>query len=197
MNKPMKVHFVSKHTKNTRSACGLYLPGTENVCNEDSLDKLSCIVCAKVMRKSAVDKNEIIKELSTIRTEAAKYSNFNRVRLVNEAIKRVEASLDISAPEAADRLKVKDQRPADIAFDNSTVQKINKIIQLQLGVPLNKIQPNSSWVGDLGADSLDTVELIMAFEEEFEIQITEEEAESVACPHDVLALIKAKKGIPA
>lgn len=194
MNKPMKVHFVSKHTKNSRTACGLYLSDPYTVCNEDSIDKLSCMVCAKALRKSIINKNEIIKELNRIKTEAAKYSNFDRVRILNEAIKRIEDSLDMSVQEKTDRKKVKDI-VKDKVFDTEVMQKINKIIQLQLGVSLNKIHPHSTWVGDLGADSLDTVELVMAFEEEFEIEITDEEAENTLCPADVLSLIKTKKGI--
>ncbi len=59
------------------------------------------------------------------------------------------------------------------------MDRIKKIIVDQLGVDENKITENSSFVDDLGADSLDIVELIMAFEEEFDIEIPDEDAEKM------------------
>ena len=58
-----------------------------------------------------------------------------------------------------------------------SMDRIKKIIVDQLGVDESKITENSSFVDDLGADSLDIVELIMAFEEEFDIEIPDEDAE--------------------
>ena len=60
-----------------------------------------------------------------------------------------------------------------------SMDRIEKIIVDQLGVDENKITGNSSFVDDLGADSLDIVELIMAFEEEFDIEIPDEDAEKM------------------
>ncbi len=57
--------------------------------------------------------------------------------------------------------------------------RIKTIISEQLNLKLDKIQNNSSFVDDLGADSLDIIELIMALEEEFNIEITDEEAEKI------------------
>jgi acyl carrier protein len=59
------------------------------------------------------------------------------------------------------------------------MDRIKKIIVDQLGVDESKITENSSFVDDLGADSLDIVELIMAFEEEFDIEIPDEDAEKM------------------
>ena len=58
-------------------------------------------------------------------------------------------------------------------------QRVRKIIAEQLGVNEGEIKNESSFVDDLGADSLDTVELVMAFEEEFGIEIPDEEAEKI------------------
>ena len=58
-------------------------------------------------------------------------------------------------------------------------QRVRKIIAEQLGVNEAEIKTESSFVDDLGADSLDTVELVMALEEEFEIEIPDEEAEKI------------------
>ncbi|HEY0975583.1 MAG TPA: acyl carrier protein [Solimonas sp.] len=69
--------------------------------------------------------------------------------------------------------------------------KVKKIIAEQLSVSEDQITPGASFVEDLGADSLDTVELVMALEEEFEIDIPDEEAEKIVTFQDVLNYIKA------
>jgi acyl carrier protein len=69
--------------------------------------------------------------------------------------------------------------------------KIKGIIAEQLGLDAGEITMESSFVDDLGADSLDIVELIMALEEEFEIEFPDEDAEKVSTVGDVVAYIKA------
>lgn len=59
-------------------------------------------------------------------------------------------------------------------------EKVQQIVCEQLGVSSEEVKPEASFIDDLGADSLDTVELVMAFEEEFEIEIPDEEAEAIA-----------------
>ncbi|MBE3093147.1 MAG: acyl carrier protein [Chloroflexi bacterium] len=66
------------------------------------------------------------------------------------------------------------------------MDKIKKIIVDQLGVDESKITEDSSFVDDLGADSLDIVELIMAFEEEFDIEIPDEDAEKIKTVGDTV-----------
>lgn len=70
--------------------------------------------------------------------------------------------------------------------------KIKTIISDQLGVKLEEVTPEASIVDDLGADSLDTVELVMALEEEFGIEICDEEAEKVENVKQVITLVKGK-----
>ena len=62
----------------------------------------------------------------------------------------------------------------------STEERVQKIVCEQLGVSLEEVKQDASFIDDLGADSLDTVELVMAFEEEFEIEIPDEDAEAIA-----------------
>ena len=69
--------------------------------------------------------------------------------------------------------------------------KIKEIIIDQLGVEEDSITTNSSFIDDLGADSLDIVELIMAIEEEFDLEIPDSEAEKVATVNDVVEYIAA------
>ncbi len=68
--------------------------------------------------------------------------------------------------------------------------KVKDIIVEQLGVDADQVTENASFVNDLGADSLDTVELIMAFEEEFGIEIPDDEAEKIKTVKDVLNYIE-------
>ncbi|HJO08534.1 MAG TPA: acyl carrier protein [Verrucomicrobiota bacterium] len=74
--------------------------------------------------------------------------------------------------------------------DNSTADRINKIIVEQLGVNEDQIKPEAKFIEDLGADSLDTVELVMALEEEFGTEIPDEEAEKLQSVGDVTKYIE-------
>ena len=69
-------------------------------------------------------------------------------------------------------------------------QKVKNIIADQLGVGEEEIKITSSFIEDLGADSLDTVELVMAFEEEFDIEIPDEDAEKITTVGDAIQYIK-------
>ncbi|MDP8266654.1 MAG: acyl carrier protein [Candidatus Aceula meridiana] len=70
--------------------------------------------------------------------------------------------------------------------------KIKSIIAEQLGVKVEEVTPESSFVDDLGADSLDTVELIMALEEEFNVEIPDEDAEKMSKVANVIKYIEEK-----
>jgi len=71
------------------------------------------------------------------------------------------------------------------------LDKIKKIIAEQLGVEESEVNPDSHFIDDLGADSLDTVELVMALEEEFGIEIPDEDAEKIQTVGDVSKYIDA------
>ena len=71
----------------------------------------------------------------------------------------------------------------------STFDQVKKIVKEQLGVEEDEIQMSSTFVDDLGADSWDIVELIMAFEEEFNIEIPDEKAEKIKTVEDVVKYI--------
>jgi len=70
--------------------------------------------------------------------------------------------------------------------------KVIKIVAEQLNVEENEINADSSFVDDLGADSLDTVELVMAFEEEFGVEIPDEDAEKIQTVQNAIDYIAAK-----
>jgi len=71
-------------------------------------------------------------------------------------------------------------------------EKVKEIIVEQLGVDAAKVVSGAKFVEDLGADSLDTVELVMAFEEEFDIEIPDEDAEKIRTVDDALSYVKTK-----
>ena len=71
----------------------------------------------------------------------------------------------------------------------SVEERVKKIIVEQLGVNADEVTAESAFVEDLGADSLDTVELVMAFEEEFDLEIPDEDAEKIATVGDAIKYI--------
>jgi len=70
--------------------------------------------------------------------------------------------------------------------------KVKEIIVEQLGVDASEVTESASFIDDLGADSLDTVELVMAFEEEFEIEIPDEDAEKLTTVGQAIEYLKKK-----
>jgi len=72
--------------------------------------------------------------------------------------------------------------------------KVKEIIVEQLGVDAEKVTSTARFVEDLGADSLDTVELVMAFEEEFDIEIPDEDAEKIRTVNEAVEFVKQKAG---
>ncbi len=76
--------------------------------------------------------------------------------------------------------------------EKSIEEKVKDIIVEQLGVNPEQVTPTASFIEDLGADSLDTVGLVMAFEEEFSIEVPDEDAEKLQKVGDVVSYIEGK-----
>jgi len=74
---------------------------------------------------------------------------------------------------------------------SSVEERVKKIVVEQLGVGEDQVKPEASFVDDLGADSLDTVELVMALEEEFDTEIPDEEAEKITTVQQAIDYITA------
>jgi acyl carrier protein len=72
----------------------------------------------------------------------------------------------------------------------SVEKKVKEIIIDQLGVDEKQVNPEASFIDDLGADSLDTVELVMALEEEFDVEIPDEDAEKIGTVQNAIDYIK-------
>jgi len=81
---------------------------------------------------------------------------------------------------------------ADVKAKTNVAEKIKQIVSEQLGVDEAEVTPTASFVDDLGADSLDTVELVMAFEEAFEIEIPDEDAEKIRTVQDAVTYVEKK-----
>jgi acyl carrier protein len=73
-----------------------------------------------------------------------------------------------------------------------STEKVKEIIVSKLGVDAAQVTPEASFTNDLGADSLDTVELVMEFEKAFNIQIPDEDAEKISSVGDVINYLKSK-----
>ena len=81
---------------------------------------------------------------------------------------------------------------ADVKAKVNVAEKVKQIVSEQLGVDEAEVTPTASFVDDLGADSLDTVELVMAFEEAFDLEIPDEEAEKIRTVQDAISYIEKK-----
>ena len=77
---------------------------------------------------------------------------------------------------------------------SDVTSKVTKIIVDQLGVSADEVKPEAKFVDDLGADSHDLTELIMAMEEEFDIEIADDDAQKIQKVQDAIDYIEAKKG---
>ena len=71
-------------------------------------------------------------------------------------------------------------------------ERVKNLVITQLGVDAGKVNGDSSFIDDLGADSLDTVELVMAFEEEFDMEISDDDAQKMRTVNDVIDYLKDK-----
>jgi len=76
---------------------------------------------------------------------------------------------------------------------SDVAERVKKIVVEHLGVDAEKVTPEASFIDDLGADSLDTVELVMAFEEAFSVEIPEEAAEKIGTVQDAITYIEGQK----
>ena len=76
---------------------------------------------------------------------------------------------------------------------SDTLEKVQALVVEQLGVEADKVTASASFIEDLGADSLDTVELVMAFEEEFGIEIPDDAAETILSVGDAISFIDSAK----
>ncbi|HDQ25166.1 MAG TPA: acyl carrier protein [bacterium] len=78
--------------------------------------------------------------------------------------------------------------------DKTVEERVKDVVVAQLGVDPSEVKPEASFVDDLGADSLDTVELVMALEEEFGLEIPDEDAEKIKTVGETIEHVKSKIG---
>jgi acyl carrier protein len=92
----------------------------------------------------------------------------------------------------ADLLRATNTNRTNFMAEKSIEEKVKDIIVEQLGVNPEQVTPQASFIEDLGADSLDIVELVMAFEEEFGVEVPDEDAEKLQTVGDVIKYIEEK-----
>lgn len=85
---------------------------------------------------------------------------------------------------------IEDKNMSDIA------ERVKKIVIEHLGVDADKVVDNANFISDLGADSLDTVELVMAFEEEFGVEIPDDQAETIVTVGDAVKHLEKSASLP-
>ncbi|MCE5299648.1 MAG: acyl carrier protein [Spirochaetia bacterium] len=78
--------------------------------------------------------------------------------------------------------------------DKTVEERVKDVVVAQLGVDPSEVKPEASFIDDLGADSLDTVELVMALEEEFGLEIADEDAEKIKSVGETIEFVKSKIG---
>jgi acyl carrier protein len=96
-------------------------------------------------------------------------------------------------PAGVDPVRAKINRTEDLKQMSSVEQQVKAIVAEQLGVKAEQVTSDASFVDDLGADSLDTVELVMALEEEFEIEIPDEDAEKITTVQQAIDYINDRR----
>jgi acyl carrier protein len=102
-------------------------------------------------------------------------------------------SMSLSVPQVVGGVTLVASRRKTRGGFMSVEQKVKQIIVEQLGVDEAQVDPTASFVDDLGADSLDIVELVMAFEEAFDLDIPDEDAEKIATVKNAVDYIESKK----
>src|SRR5918993_164208 len=93
-----------------------------------------------------------------------------------------------------ERLGRKSDKPREGSNMSETAERVKKIVVEHLGVEAEKVTEEASFIDDLGADSLDIVELVMAFEEEFGVEIPDDAAEKIATVKDAIDYIDSNQG---
>lgn len=175
-----KVHYF--HDGNARTTiCGQpeYCIKAVNKTNDKT--KVTCSNCLKCLdRQEKLDTNAVFRDLVTMKKRFASSKDWKSVTTLQNTIKymtELEGRLGIENLAALQERFMPVEIPK--TFDRERWLRVCKVFVDQLGIKPEDCKPEANVVDDLGADSLDTVELVMGLEEEFEVEIPDDVAESV------------------
>lgn len=176
--KTAKVHFFQEG--NTRDAiCGMTGNMAQQKTNfESEVTCSNCVRCLARMKK--LDSNTVFRNLVSLKKRFASSKDWKTVTILQDAIKymtELEGRLGIENLAALQERFMPVVIPK--AFDRERWLRVCKVFVDHLSIKPEECKPDSDIIEDLGADSLDTVELVMGLEEEFEVEIPDEVAESV------------------
>jgi len=177
--RPSKVHFFQVGARN--SICGQPEYCVKQINRTDDKEKVTCSNCLKtISRLDKLDTNAVFRDLVTLKGRFGKQSDWKSVTIIQNAIKymtELEGRLGIENLAALQERFMPVVIPK--SFERERWLRVCKVFVDNLGIKPEECKPDSDIIEDLGADSLDTVELVMGLEEEFSIQIPDEEAEGV------------------
>lgn len=213
-----KIHYVPDADPGTEfiSACRLHIPALSRW-RTSIQDRVTCRTCLKVLKSRKArqlrQEDSVLKGLERLKRQFISYRDFKNVGILTEAISRLEAfenerkTWGKPDPSIFGYNKLPEQpkpQPKTLTSQTLVPENVNlvnwnrlvRIIIEQLSVKRTEVKADARIIDDLGADSLDTVEVVMALEEEFEIEITDEEAESVKTVKEAYDLVQKKLGEP-
>lgn len=198
MNAPLKKHFVA-NAKVEGTYCGLRLLDPNRRTTEEK--EVTCLICARAIQAQRASptsvtkaKDPLMAALSQLKGQCSQRRDWKTAKLIEDTIKRLQqAESKLAASLPTDNSPTPEKLPdvpADV--DSQLWRRLRAVVVSMLGVRPEEVQPEARFVGDLGADSLDTIEIIMAIEEEFRIEIPDEEAEKVLSVQEAYQVILQK-----
>lgn len=201
-----KVHFGSlDKNKIGRSMCKVILSPNGPYHFTTDIGKVSCCNCLNAIAKHKHHDPEMMRQLSILATTMRKSNRFDEANLLKKVYQHIEAlevlaGIENTIKHIQDEVAKVDTVVAN-EFDADLIRKIRSVVVQHLCVPSEKVTPTARLDSDLGADSLDLIEIVMMIEEEFELEIPDDEAENWETMSDVYRCVQksienkpAKKG---
>lgn len=156
---------------------------------------VTCYNCQRKLNKARYTRPDLQIKLSKIYAILGRNKDFEAAQTIHDAMNRLrELEMLVEAKEIVKATPQQELifQPPDDYKDDKVFIKIRQLVHEHSGIELNKIKSESRFVADLGEDSLDTVEIIMMIEEEFEMEIPDEDAERISTVGDAVDYVKKR-----